>query len=254
MVELPPRRAVLGGRAEVLVVGGGPAGLGSALGAAAAGADVVLAERYALLGGNATVALVMPLMSFHNEKKQAAPGRGARLPPTDHGEGDPVVAGVRLPFHAFASGLADGQDGRRVVFETKSGPVAIDARVVVDCTGDGDLAAAAGAPFEVGRPEDGHACRAGRPTRSRCAACSPAASTISSSPAAACPAPTSLIPPTGSCPSRWPPARPRAGAPRWPPAPSGHPAPSPPAWSGVSRSPRARACAIPPRCERIDHG
>jgi hypothetical protein len=41
------------------------------------------------------------------------------------------------------------------VFETKSGPVAIRARVVVDCTGDGDLAARAGAPYEVGREEDG---------------------------------------------------------------------------------------------------
>jgi hypothetical protein len=41
------------------------------------------------------------------------------------------------------------------VFETKSGPVVIDADVVVDCTGDGDLAAAAGAPYEIGRPGDG---------------------------------------------------------------------------------------------------
>jgi NADPH-dependent 2,4-dienoyl-CoA reductase/sulfur reductase-like enzyme len=65
-VMLPPRQAVLGGQAQVLVVGGGPAGLGAAIGAAAAGADVILAERYGFLGGNATVALVMPLMSFHN--------------------------------------------------------------------------------------------------------------------------------------------------------------------------------------------
>src|SRR5690606_5808384 len=41
------------------------------------------------------------------------------------------------------------------VFETKSGPVVIRAGVVIDCTGDGDLAARAGAPFEVGREEDG---------------------------------------------------------------------------------------------------
>ncbi|HEX2263995.1 MAG TPA: FAD-dependent oxidoreductase, partial [Pseudonocardiaceae bacterium] len=40
-------------------------------------------------------------------------------------------------------------------FETKSGPVVIDAQVVVDCTGDGDVAAASGAAFEVGRTEDG---------------------------------------------------------------------------------------------------
>ena len=66
-VELPPRQAVLAGETDVLVVGGGPAGLGAALGAAQAGARVILAERYGFLGGNATAALVMPLMSFHTQ-------------------------------------------------------------------------------------------------------------------------------------------------------------------------------------------
>ena len=199
-ITLPPRQAVLGGQAQVLVVGGGPAGLGAALGAAAAGADVILAERYGFLGGNATVALVMPLMSFHNEKKQAVPGENTRLLPTDHGEGEPVVAGVlwqllqrlaqrggaiplsadtgytvpfdpeqfksvaldmvheagvRLLLHVFASGVTSNSGLPRVVFESKSGPLAIDAQVVVDCTGDGDVAAASGAAFEVGRSEDG---------------------------------------------------------------------------------------------------
>jgi hypothetical protein len=41
------------------------------------------------------------------------------------------------------------------VFETKSGPLVMDADVIVDCTGDGDIAAAAGASYEIGRPEDG---------------------------------------------------------------------------------------------------
>jgi hypothetical protein len=42
-----------------------------------------------------------------------------------------------------------------VVFETKSGPVVLTAGAVVDCTGDGDVAAAAGAPYELGRETDG---------------------------------------------------------------------------------------------------
>lgn len=199
-LSLPPRTAQLVAETEVLVVGGGPAGIGAALGAAAAGADVILVERYGFLGGNATVALVMPLMSFHNEMKQAVPSDPTRLLPTDHGEGEPVVAGalwqllerlgrhngavtpsahtgytvpfdpeqfkvvtmemldeagVCLLFHSFASGVAPEPDRRRVVFETKSGPVVIDAQVVVDCTGDGDVAAAAGAAFEIGRTDDG---------------------------------------------------------------------------------------------------
>ncbi|MFI2414829.1 FAD-dependent oxidoreductase [Streptomyces sp. NPDC018947] len=204
-VTLPPRPARHGGRCDVLVVGGGPAGFAAAVGAADAGADVVLVERYGFLGGNATVALVMPLMSFHNEHKQAAfteAGDTSRLLPTDHGEGEPVVAGVlwqlldrlmgrggclppspktgytvpfdpelfklallemmdesgvRMLFHSFASGALPLEDGSgwRVVFETKSGPVVIDAGVVVDATGDGDVATACGAAYEIGRPEDG---------------------------------------------------------------------------------------------------
>lgn len=204
-VTLPPRPARHGGRCDVLVVGGGPAGFAAAVGAADAGADTVLVERYGFLGGNATVALVMPLMSFHNEHKQAAfteAGDTSRLLPTDHGEGEPVVAGVlwqlldrltgrggclppspktgytvpfdpelfklsllemmdeagvRMLFHSFASGALPLDDGSgwRVVFETKSGPVVIDAGVVVDGTGDGDVATACGAPYEIGRPEDG---------------------------------------------------------------------------------------------------
>ncbi|MET9956087.1 FAD-dependent oxidoreductase [Streptomyces sp. NPDC006339] len=199
-VELPPRQALHAGSTQVLVVGGGPAGIGAALGAANAGAEVILVERYGFLGGNATAALVMPLMSFHNEVKQAVVGDASRLLPPDHGEGEPVVGGVlrvlleqlvragaairpsvetgyTVPFdaelfklvvydllethevrtllHAFASGVVPMPDRARAVFETKSGPLVIDADVIVDCTGDGDIAAAAGAAYEIGRPEDG---------------------------------------------------------------------------------------------------
>ena len=205
-VEIPARRAVLAADTDVLVVGGGPAGLGAALGAADAGARVVLAERYGFLGGNATAALVMPLMSFHTQRPAAdrrvtAPPVTSLLP-TDHGPGEPVIAGVLrrllerlvaaggaippsldtgyvVPFdpewfklvaldlldeagvhyllHSFASGVLEEPPGsgkvRGAVFETKSGPVAVRARVVVDCTGDADMAVQAGAPFEMGRAD-----------------------------------------------------------------------------------------------------
>lgn len=68
-------------------------------------------------------------------------------------------AGVEVYFDAWASGVV--MDGERVVgvaVETKAGPMAVGCRVAVDATGDGDLAAAAGAPFEVGRQSDG-ACQ-----------------------------------------------------------------------------------------------
>src|SRR5712671_4693608 len=92
-IELPPRQALLAGETDVLVVGGGPAGLGAAVGAAEAGARVVLAERYGFLGGNATAALVMPLMSFHTQVPSAERKGATNLLPTDHGPGEPVVAG-----------------------------------------------------------------------------------------------------------------------------------------------------------------
>lgn len=198
-ITLPPRVAQLAAETDVLVVGGGPAGLGAALGAANAGARVILTERYGFLGGNATAALVMPLMSFHTQRPRREKPGAATLLPTDHGPGEPVVAGVlahllhrlvsaggaispslqtgyvvpfdpevfklvaldlldeagvHFLFHAFASDIIRDQGVHAVVFETKSGPVVIRARVVIDCTGDGDVAARAGARYEIGRKDD----------------------------------------------------------------------------------------------------
>jgi hypothetical protein len=195
-LDLPPRQALLAGDTDVLVVGGGPAGLGAAIAAADAGARVVLAERYGFLGGNATAALVMPLMSFHTQAPTLQAKGATTLLPTDHGPGEAVVhgvlarlleslvraggaippslatgyvvpfdpewfklialelldeAGVEFLFHAFASGVLPGNKG--VIFETKSGPLVVHAKVIVDCTGDGDIAVAAGAPHEIGRAD-----------------------------------------------------------------------------------------------------
>ena len=199
-IELPPRVGTVAAEADVLVVGGGPSGLGAALGAAAAGARVILAERYGFLGGNATAALVMPLTSFHAHGHRAPDLDETALFPKDQGPGEPVVAGVfrrlltrlvraggalrplqdtgyTVPFdpeilklvaldlldeagvdylfHVFASGVTGGTRPDGVVFEGKSGPVVVRARVIVDATGDGDIAALAGAPYEVGRDGDG---------------------------------------------------------------------------------------------------
>jgi hypothetical protein len=142
----------------------------------------------------------MPLMSFHTQRAAFEQPGATKLFPTDHGPGEPVVAGalagllrrlvaaggaiapssdtgytvpfdpelfklialelldeagVQLLFHAFASDVTADRPVRGVVFETKSGPVVVRARIVVDCTGDGDIAARAGAAYEVGREKDG---------------------------------------------------------------------------------------------------
>jgi len=201
VVSLPPRRAVMAAQTDVLVVGGGPAGFGAAMGAAKAGADVVLTERYGFLGGNTTAALVNPFASYSTQRHHRETPGAVNFFPTDHGPGEPVIsgvlaelvtrlvraggalppspetsytlpfdpeifkivvesmldeAGVRILLHSFASDVfREGDRVRGVVFETKSGPVVITARVIIDCTGDGDIAARAGAPYEVGREEDG---------------------------------------------------------------------------------------------------
>src|SRR5918996_4170309 len=93
-IMLPPRTATLVAETDVLVVGGGPAGLGAALGAARAGSRVILAERYGFLGGNATAALVMPLMSFHAHGHKPRQADVTALFPADQGPGDAVIAGV----------------------------------------------------------------------------------------------------------------------------------------------------------------
>jgi hypothetical protein len=66
-------------------------------------------------------------------------------------------AGIQVLLHATAVDTLGRGTIDRVIFETKSGPVALGGKVVVDCTGDGDVAARAGAPFAVGRDSDGFA-------------------------------------------------------------------------------------------------
>src|SRR5256885_14613749 len=117
--DLPPRRALLAGETDVLVVGGGPAGLGAALGAAQAGARVVLAERYGFLGGNATAALVMPLMSFHTAHPTKEKKGSTTLLPTDHGPGEAIIAGalkllLEKLVKAAGAGAASPPPGDRV--------------------------------------------------------------------------------------------------------------------------------------------
>ncbi len=195
ILELPPRSAKMAAETDVLIVGGGPAGLGAALGAATEGVNVILAERYGFLGGNATAGLVMPFMSYHTRSSGEGATGSSDLFPIDHGPGKPVIggalsllikrlvqsggaippslqtgfvvpfdpevfkcvaldlldeAGVEFLFHSFASGVIGRGHVEGVIFETKSGPIVIQPKVVVDCTGDGDVAAHAGAPFETG--------------------------------------------------------------------------------------------------------
>jgi hypothetical protein len=161
------------GEVDVLVCGGGPAGTGAAIGAARAGASTLLLERYGFLGGMASGGLVIPHFdAFLNEGinleiMSALKERGAWGAPFWRISYDPetwkhvteelvLESGSDLLYHALAvAAVMDGDRIRGVVVESKTGRFAVLAKAVVDCTGDGDIAARAGAPFSVGRPVDG---------------------------------------------------------------------------------------------------
>ena len=164
---------------EVLVVGAGPAGVGAALAAARNGARTLLVEQANCVGGMATSGLMShfsgsPSSPFYRElieSMEAHPAGQAPGVPDGHGHAirhealKSVLmrkldeAQVALRLHTFASGaIMEGTTIRGIVCESKSGRGAILAKVVVDCTGDGDVAARAGAAFQLGR-EDDQACQ-----------------------------------------------------------------------------------------------
>ena len=168
-------------RAGVVVCGGGPAGLCAAVAAAQEGAEVLLLERYGFLGGMATAGLVNPFMPYYTGGKlinrglfeaiitclREAGGWTAREDDRGRDAFDPEVlkqvglemaleAGVRLRLHTLLAAVqAEGGRVRRLVVAGKAGLEAVEGEVFVDATGDGDLAAWAGAPYGEGRPQDG---------------------------------------------------------------------------------------------------
>jgi hypothetical protein len=160
---------------QVLVVGGGPAGIAAATAAARAGARTMLVERYGYLGGLATGGLVLYMDGLFDksgerciggihweslERLRDLGGLAAQTPTRLHVDSElyKVVAdnlcvesGVELRLHCWAvDSLVE--DGRvtGVIVESKSGREAILADVCVDATGDGDVGAYAGAAYDFG--------------------------------------------------------------------------------------------------------
>jgi hypothetical protein len=181
----PSRQTPLLGEYEVVVLGGGPAGIAAALAAGRSGRSTFLIERYGFLGGAGTAAGLSTFCGLH----AVVHGRHEQV---IHGIADDILdrlramdglnqphltiqnkiqaqaydisafkiaadelmaeAKVKVLFHAFAAGAAMAGPDRidALMVETKSGRGAVRGQIFIDGSGDGDLAAWAGAPFEVG--------------------------------------------------------------------------------------------------------
>jgi hypothetical protein len=169
-------------KCDVVVVGGGPAGIAAAVGAAKAGVKVVIVERYSCLGGNITVCGVEP-PSWYRQEKTTMPG-GVQKEIEDR-----MIALDAVTPCAFRPSIGlsydtevykymadcyikeynitpiyhcvgvfpymEGDVVKGVITESKSGRRVILAKRVVDSTGDADLVYRSGAPCLKGDPETG---------------------------------------------------------------------------------------------------
>jgi hypothetical protein len=180
----PAREVPLYGEYDVAVLGGGPAGIAAATASARAGRRTLLVERYGFLGGMGTAAGVTNFCGLHANVfgKMHRVVRGVASELLDRidrlgGVNPPhLILGkifaqaydtaaykiaadellathkVDVLFHALGAGVVM-QDARRVdalLVETKAGRRAVRANIFIDASGDGDLAAWAGARFELG--------------------------------------------------------------------------------------------------------
>jgi len=172
----PKRKIPVIASSDIVVVGGGPAGVAAAVSAAREGADVLLIEKNNFLGGLWTGGLVLPVIDTHGKNRDGETtqvmcgfgkeiidellGMKACIIKNERPVIDPEAtkylldrkieeAGVRILFHTYVTNvLMSGNEIKTLITESKSGRCAIQTKLVIDCSGDGDIIEWAGESFE----------------------------------------------------------------------------------------------------------
>lgn len=182
-VSEPARTIPVRASVDILVVGGGPAGIMAAEAAAGKGLRVMLVESRGFLGGNLTIGL--PILGFLGHKgnqiikglpqkfidRLREKGAASEHKPCKNHMSLTIInseeaktlafklmeeAGVEVLLYAFCAGVVkEGDDVKGVIIESKAGREAILAKSVIDCTGDGDVAFKAGVECHKGDAEGG---------------------------------------------------------------------------------------------------
>ncbi len=166
----PARHVPIVDHADIIVCGGGPAGIGAAISAARTGARTILLESAGCLGGVWTAGAICCILdsgfkegimkeihhALNKDKKYDSiydPESMKYLL-----ENKCLDAGVSFQMYTMVSGVVQDADNRiiAVVTESKSGRQAFCGKMFIDCTGDGDLGALSGCGFDWGNPKDGH--------------------------------------------------------------------------------------------------
>ena len=165
----PERKIPIVENVDVLIAGGGPAGIGAAIAAARHGCRTMLVEQAGDVGGIATIGMMSHWTGatkggFYEEllersrdddiqgsKNVINPEKLKNVLLQMLGEEKVLLRTYTLAVDA----IVENNCIKGIITESKTGREAINAKVVIDCSGDGDIAARAGAPFYKGREEDG---------------------------------------------------------------------------------------------------